>query len=114
MFHAPETYLIVETRNSCPRWDPSSPCTSFTMQLIDLSDDEPHATHEMSQQQQLDGLGASGPDEALLALDLDNQMDEDISDSEPEPTESSPAVQAQTLKNRANRDAFNKFLQLQS
>jgi endoribonuclease Dicer len=84
------------------------------MRLIDLSDDEPHAAHEMSQQQQLDGLHASTPDEALLALDLDNQVDEDMSDSEPESTESSPAVQAQILKNIANRDAFNKFLQLQN
>jgi endoribonuclease Dicer len=84
------------------------------MQLIDLSDDEPHAAQEMSQQQQLDGLHVSAPDEALLALDLDNQVDEDKSDSEPESTESGPAVQAQILKNRANRDAFNKFLQLQN
>jgi endoribonuclease Dicer len=81
------------------------------MQLIDLSDDEPHAARKMSQ---LDGLHASAPDEALLTLDLDDQVDEDKSDSEPESTESSPVVQTQILKNRANRDAFNKFLQQQN
>jgi endoribonuclease Dicer len=81
------------------------------MKLTDLSDDE---SYTMSQQQQLDGPPASSLDEALLALDLDNQVDEDISDSEPESTRSSPAVQAQILKNRANRDAFNKFLQQQN
>lgn len=81
------------------------------MKLIDLSGDESHA---MSQQQQLDGPPASALDEALLALDLENQVDEEISDSESESTKSSPAVQAQILKIRANRDAFNKFLQQQS
>jgi endoribonuclease Dicer len=83
------------------------------MQLIDLSDDESHVVREMSPQQQLDGLLASPPDDALLALDFNSQADEDISDSESESDESSSAVQAQILKNRANRDAFNQFLQLQ-
>jgi endoribonuclease Dicer len=104
----------VKTRNSCPRRDPYSPCTSSAMQLIDFSDDEPHVVHEMPQQQQLDGLHTSAPDEALLAFDHDNQVDEDISDSESESAESSPAVQAQIQKNKANRDAFNEFLQLQN
>jgi len=81
------------------------------MKLIDLSDDESHAT---SQRQQLDGSPGSALDESLLALDLDNQVDEDISGSDSESTKSSPAVQAQILKNRANRDAFNKFLQQQN
>ena len=81
------------------------------MKLIDLSEDESHA---MSQQQQLDGPPASALDEALLALDLGNQVDEDISGSESESTKNSPAVQAQILKIRANRDAFNKFLQQQN
>src|SRR5271156_1057189 len=81
------------------------------MKLINLSEDESHA---MSRRQQLDGPPASALDEALLALDLDNQVDKEISGSESESTESSPAVQAQILKNRANRDAFNKFLQQQN
>ena len=81
------------------------------MKLVDLSDDKSHA---ISQQQQLDGPPTSALDEALLALDLDNQVDEDISGSESESTKSSPAVQAQILKIRANRDAFNKFLQQQN
>jgi len=81
------------------------------MKLVDLSDDKSHA---ISQQQQLDGPPASALDEALLAIDLDNQVDEDISGSESESTKSSPAVQAQILKIRANRDAFNKFLQQQN
>jgi endoribonuclease Dicer len=81
------------------------------MKLIDYSDDE---SHGMSQPQQLDGPPATALNEALLALDLDNQVDEDISDSESESTESSPAVQAQILKDKANQDAFNKFLQQQN
>ena len=79
------------------------------MKLIDFSDDESHPVPTMSQQQ--GGIVGSNSNEALLTQVIDGHVEEVISDSDTESTESSPVAQAQVLKNSANREAFNKFLQ---
>lgn len=78
------------------------------MSLIDLSDDESNLVNTMSQKR--DGFVASTSNEALLAHIFDDKVEEDLSGTDPESTESSPVVQTQIQRNRANRDIFNKFL----
>jgi endoribonuclease Dicer len=78
------------------------------MKLIDLSDDESHLT-TMSQQN--DELGVFSSNHTLLAQVIDDQVERDPSESDTESAESNPVVQAQVLRNRANRDVFNDFLQ---
>ena len=60
---------------------------------------------------QRDGLVASASNGHLLTRLRDDQVEEDLSDSETESTESRRVAQAQILRNRANRDVFNNFLQ---
>lgn len=50
-------------------------------------------------------------DESILAQVSDVQDDENLSDSDSEEPEISPAVQAQILRNQANQDVFNNFLE---
>jgi superfamily II DNA or RNA helicase len=79
------------------------------MMLIDFSDDESHPVTTTSQQH--DGLLASASNESLLAHAPNHHVQKDLSDSDTASTESGPAVQAQVMRNRANRDVFNNFLQ---
>jgi endoribonuclease Dicer len=79
------------------------------MKLIDLSDDESHHATKMFQQN--DELAASSSNQTLLAHALDDQVEDELSGSDTESAESSPVVHAQVLRNRANQDVFNKFLQ---
>ena len=81
------------------------------MKLIDLSDDEVISGNTMSKQ--LDGFVSSTSNEGLLAQVYNDNVEEDPSSSDTEPVESNPIVQAQVLRNRANRDVFNNFLQHQ-
>jgi endoribonuclease Dicer len=78
------------------------------MKLIDLSDDEFRSTTTMSQED--NGRGTFTMNEALQANMTDDRTEEDLSSSDTESTENSPLVQAQLLRNKANRDVFNKFL----
>ena len=79
------------------------------MKLIDVSDEEVLPSTTLSNQP--DGLISSTSNEALLARALDGNTEEDLEDSDTESKESSLVEQAQVLRNRANRDVFNKFLQ---
>ncbi len=79
------------------------------MKLLDLSDDGCRSVNTKSREN--DERGASTSNEALLVNLGDNRVEEDPSSSDAEPAGSSPLMQAQVLRNRANRDVFNKFLQ---
>jgi superfamily II DNA or RNA helicase len=79
------------------------------MKLIDLSDDESNLVTTMSQLD--DKLAASTLDEALVDHAPGGPIEDELSGSDTESTEGSPVAQAQLLRNRANRDVFDKFLQ---
>lgn len=79
------------------------------MKLIDLSDDKCRSVTTMSEED--DRCVTSTSNEALLVNLTDDHIEEDLSGSDTESAESSPLIQAQELRNRANREVFNKFLQ---
>lgn len=58
-----------------------------------------------------DELAASALKESLLAQSWNDHFEDESGSSDSESTESSPSIQAQALRNRANQDVFNRFLQ---